>query len=350
MTTEAAALTAETLQRFLERRAPEGAVVAVRDVEPMTGGYSCIMTRFTAEIDGEARQLVARQDAPAETAVLKTDRLLEWRVLDALTRQGTVPMPAALHADEDGSELGARTIVLELAAGGSFLTRVRDADEPARREAALQLADLAAAVHAADVSALPAELERPESWDAYLDGLAAEWRALEERLEDSYPMLRYMAAWLEANRPAPAPLGLVHGEFQPSNQVLDGEGHLQAVDWEFAHVGDPREDLGWCQWVEAVQPPVLIGLDPAAFCARYRERSGLGEDVVNPLSLAYFSILPAVRVFAGVLEGQQAFSDGEASGFRTAYLVGAVATAFEGWFGAAAQIEQAAGAAQEVAA
>ncbi|MGE4426022.1 MAG: phosphotransferase family protein [Solirubrobacteraceae bacterium] len=351
MTTDTPALTAEKLQRFLARRRPNATTVAVRDVVPLTGGYSCVTVRFTAEIDGEPVQLVARQDAPAETVVQKTDRVREWRVLEALTRQGGVPMPAALHADEDGSELGAPTIVLELAEGGSFLAKVRGGDEATQRECALQMADLAAALHATDVSALPQDVERPQDWDEYVVALAADWRAMEERLSDSYPMIRYMAAWLEANRPAPAPLGLVHGEFQPSNQVLDGDGGLQAIDWEFVHVGDPREDLGWCQWCESVQPPVLIGMDPEAFCARYRQKSGLGEDVINPLTLAYFSILPAVKVFGNVLDVQQAFADGEASGFRTAFLVGAVATAFEGWFGATAQIERAASAGRsEVAA
>ena len=77
-------------------------------------------------------------------------------------------------------------------------------------------------------------------------------------------MMRYVAAWLEHNRPPEVPMTLVHGEFQPGNVMVGGDGRLVAVDWEFAHVGDPREDLGWALWVESIQPPALIGLHEAA--------------------------------------------------------------------------------------
>ena len=37
----------------------------------------------------------------------------------------------------------------------------------------------------------------------------------------------------------------MHGDYRPAN-ILVVDGQLSAVlDWEFAHVGDPAEDLGW---------------------------------------------------------------------------------------------------------
>jgi len=334
-------LNAASLEAFLRRRLP-GAAVEVADVEPLTGGYSCVTTTFTATIDGEPRRLLARADGDASEAVIATSRVDEWKLLSALTESGSAPMPAALWADEDGSELGAPTIILEFAAGGSFLAELRGQPESEHAEQALRMCDLVAAVHGVPLDALPDELERPADWDAYLDGLIDAWRTTEAERRSSNPVLRYMASWLDVNRPPAAPMTLVHGEFQPSNQVVDGDGNLLAIDWEFAHVGDPREDIGWCKWVEAVQPPTLIGLDDAAFCERYRELTGLGPEIVNPLTVAYFSILPAMRVFAGVLAAQEAFADGENSSVRNGYLVGAVVGAYEGWFNAARQIEAAA--------
>ncbi|HEU5417333.1 MAG TPA: phosphotransferase [Streptosporangiaceae bacterium] len=44
---------------------------------------------------------------------------------------------------------------------------------------------------------------------------------------------------------------LVHGDYGPNNVLLD----LQAaavtavLDWEWAHRGDPVEDLAWCEWI-----------------------------------------------------------------------------------------------------
>ncbi|MER5185383.1 phosphotransferase [Streptomyces sp. NPDC002896] len=44
---------------------------------------------------------------------------------------------------------------------------------------------------------------------------------------------------------------LVHGDFGPHNTLLDPQAfHVTAVvDWEFAHLGNPVEDLAWCEWI-----------------------------------------------------------------------------------------------------
>ena len=44
---------------------------------------------------------------------------------------------------------------------------------------------------------------------------------------------------------------LVHGDFGPNNLLLDpATFSVSAVlDWEWAHPGDPVEDLAWCEWI-----------------------------------------------------------------------------------------------------
>ena len=44
---------------------------------------------------------------------------------------------------------------------------------------------------------------------------------------------------------------LVHGDFGPNNVLLDPATFTVTalLDWEFAHVGDPIEDLAWCEWI-----------------------------------------------------------------------------------------------------
>jgi aminoglycoside phosphotransferase (APT) family kinase protein len=331
------------LAAFLASRMPEAGRVTVSDCVPLQGGYSRQMTRFTAHVDGRPRALVLRADAPDSAAPIETDRAAEWALLDALTRAGGTPMPDALYADTDGHELGSKAIVLDYLPGGGFLSLVRGCGENEQRlaEHADALCRLAADIQAVDTSVVPAQIERPTDWHSYLDELIEAWRRTEAELSESIPMLRYVAAWLERNRPPEAPLRLVHGEFQPGNIMLGADGRLAAVDWEFAHIGDPREDLGWATWVEAIQPPALIGRDPAGFCARYRDRTGLSEEIVNPLTVAYFSILPAIRVFAGLLRTQQSCIEGRNTDLRTAFLFNANITAFEGWFRATRQLEAA---------
>lgn len=60
-----------------------------------------------------------------------------------------------------------------------------------------------------------------------------------------------------------APLGsgtgqvLVHGDHGPNNVLLDGATFqvTAVLDWEFAHLGDPLEDLAWCEWTVRMHHP-----------------------------------------------------------------------------------------------
>ena len=103
---------------------------------------------------------------------------------------------------------------------------------------------------------------------------------------------------------------LVHGDFQTSNVLVGEVGDTTVVDWEFAHIGDPREDLGWLQVMERLSPPVLYGTDPTANCAHYRERTGLDDAVVNPDTVTYFAILALCRPVRSVMQQTKSFVDG----------------------------------------
>lgn len=50
---------------------------------------------------------------------------------------------------------------------------------------------------------------------------------------------------------------LVHGDFGPNNILIDLESFAVSalLDWEFAHVGDPIEDLAWCEWIVRTHHP-----------------------------------------------------------------------------------------------
>lgn len=48
---------------------------------------------------------------------------------------------------------------------------------------------------------------------------------------------------------------LVHGDFGPDNVLLAGRAVVAVLDWEFAHLGDPVEDLAWCEWLVRTHHP-----------------------------------------------------------------------------------------------
>lgn len=53
-----------------------------------------------------------------------------------------------------------------------------------------------------------------------------------------------------SGRPHP-PGVLVHGDFGPQNLLFDAATVSVAavLDWEWAHIGQPVEDLAWCEWI-----------------------------------------------------------------------------------------------------
>ena len=322
----------------LLRRAGAPADVRVSDLQPISGGYSLLTYGFTATSADGARRHVLRVDPPDDARMTVTDRASEWELLAQLTAKGAVPMPAALAYD-DGTVLGRPGIVLDFVDGpqlGAHAATVEYADQ---LQLAQQLAGTLAAVHRAGADAIPASVARPSSWDDYVDGLIAAWREIERNHAERNPFLRYVACWLETHKPPPAPLTLVHGEFQTGNVMIDAAGAMQVIDWEYAHVGDPRIDLGWCQNVAHFAPPDLIGLDPMGFCLRYCELTGLTPDVVNPISVGYFSILAGAKAFGAMLAGVAAMARGENHLLTSAYLVSAEAFTHNLWLGATRMLE-----------
>lgn len=337
------------LERFLAARLPDASDVAVSECEPLHGGYSCRLTRFIARIDGRERRLVARADPAVGGGFLAADRDREWAVVKCLTDLGSGVLPETLWYDADGSELGARTIITEFVEGGTLSAAMQVSADNMRGHAD-RLCDLLARIHATDPDVLPDAVERPGSWDDYFAASVEIWRRAEAAHVGSLPEARYLATWLEAYPPPPAPLTLVHGECNASNVMIGPDGEHLAIDWELARIADPREDMGWFKMVHALQPPDPLGLDDDRFCARYRERTGLGADVVNPLTLAYFSILPGARVLEPLLQGLRAVDAGIAAPVLAAYQVDIVATLLESWTSTARALEPQLRAGWEVAA
>jgi len=317
---------------------PDGEVT---DLVQLTGGYSLLTYRFDVTSGGGATRYVLRADPPPGQAMTHTDRAQEWELLDALTQTGTVPMPGARWADPQGAVLGTPAIVLDFVDGPSLLAHLNAVDESQQRSVALDVAAAVATMHAAGSTCVPTSFTRPGSWDDYIDGFIAQWREVEASMAERNPFMRWVAQWLETHKPMPAPLTLVHGEFQAGNVMVGADGKPQIIDWEYAHIGDPRVDLGWMQIVGAFTPPDPIALDPMAFCERYCEVSGLTADVVNPLTIGYFAILGGSKPLGAAVQGITDLARGDSRAITSAYLVSALPFSHRLWRDGAAGLEAA---------
>jgi aminoglycoside phosphotransferase (APT) family kinase protein len=310
---------------FLARQ--DGARTAtVTSYEAMVGGYSRLMARAEVEWnDGTREVFVLRGDPPPGKAMMETSRDAEWALLSALSAADAIPMPAARFYDAGGDQLGTKCIVLDHVVGRSLQSLLNElSPETGYGAQALDLVDTMAAVHSVDLSAVTGVLPHPGDWEGYIGGLIDRFRQADASHVEAMPFLRYVAAWLEANKPAPLPLRLVHSDFQPANIMVTPDGAHQVIDWELAHIGDPREDLGYYNVYSSASGPNLFMQDPEGFLARYRERTGFGEDAVNMQSMAFFSSLAAITVYAQILLGAGAMAQGANSGLMTTYTLNAL--------------------------
>jgi aminoglycoside phosphotransferase (APT) family kinase protein len=313
-------VTGEAFERFLASVEPDrpAAVTAFR---PVSGGYS----RLTAVADvswadGGTERFVLRGDPPAGDGVFVSDRDSEWQLVQALSRSGQVPIPRPRWYDETGECFGTKTIVVDHFAGRSLQDVLRAADEtsaPAR-----MFVDTIADIHSAPVDQLPNGMTHPTSWDGYLDQVLNLYRQVDREIVDSSPVLRYVSTRLITHRPPEVPLTLVHGDCQPSNILVADSGERVVIDWEFARIGDPREDLGY--YTQIPMQPNVYHKDPAGFLARYRERTGLSEEQVNPDTVDYFLVVGMARLMVQILHALDAVAAGESRGVMATYLVNAV--------------------------
>lgn len=319
----------ERIEAFLAARHPGARITRYA---PISGGYSRLMAEFDAELDGEKRHLVWRGDPPEDRQIIVTSREQEHALLSALSALPDDLAGAPLHFDRDGSELGTTGMILDYVEGDQLMTLLKRTTEDRWPELTDATCALAAAIHGTDLSVLPAVLDRPPSWTEYLDGAIGQWRELEREQVEPAPLLRYVTTWLDRNRPPEVPLSLVHGDFQSPNVVIDPETKQgRAIDWEFAHIGDPREDLGYFLALAALSPPDPTGGDPTELCRAYLSHAPLAEEQINSVTVAYFSILPFGPMIRR-LSGQIAdLVSGRNRSLQTANLTVMVTAMVEGW-------------------
>jgi len=304
------------LGEFLAREQPRWRNIEVSSYEVMTGGYSRLLAKAIVTHDDGSEVLVVRGDPPADKTLIHTDRELEWDLVRVLNAHG-IRTPRAHFFDPTGEHLGTKALVIDFSHAISFLPYVKAGGSLDGLQG--RLAESLASCHAIPLDDLPPQMERPTSWDAYVSRRIDEWRRTADAHVEDLPILRYMAGWLDAHRPAPVPLTLMHGDFQSANLLLGDDGHFEILDWELASIGDPREDMGYFKAVAQVAPPDL--LDDAgceAFCARYRELTGLDELQVNPVTVAYFFVLGVIGTVRRLLEGGADYARG------TNHLMGSV--------------------------
>lgn len=296
------------LRDFFATEAPNR---TVNDVERIGGGASKEQFMFTLHDTTGVEKYILRMD-PIQTAA-ETDRQREFEVLNAYSPH--VPAPRADWVDHDGSRFGQPAAIMNFLSGvtkpsekpsgpkvtglgTSFPAGLRDDIGP-------EFVSVLARIHNVDWSAcsLP-------SFAAPLAGTtqAALWQInwMSRVWRDDHVQSSALAAvterWLRLNLPTCDAVVMVHGDYRTGNFLFnEEERRITAIlDWEFAHLGDFHEDLGWMvQDLYATRQDgrdLVCGLmERDELIASYEAASGR---TVNRRTLRWYEIYCAYKCYA----------------------------------------------------
>jgi aminoglycoside phosphotransferase (APT) family kinase protein len=198
----------------------------VDSMQLLPGGAS--KEAWAVEAGGE-RLLVRR----ALGGVIHEDTLSlehEFQVLEAALEAGVkVPRPVAYLGELGGRE----AFAMELVEGETIGRRIVR-DPPPGLD--IDLAEELAKIHAIPHDRLPflGSGDVLERFEHELDTVG-----------EPHPSIEYGLWWLREHRPEPLPDVVSHGDFRIGNVVVSERGLEYLLDWEFAHLADPREDVSW---------------------------------------------------------------------------------------------------------
>jgi aminoglycoside phosphotransferase (APT) family kinase protein len=276
-------VTREALEEYL-RAHPRGSPgLRVLDASEIPGGRSKRTVLARLEPSGTLpTEIVLRLDTGRGVG---TSVLGEYPLLAGVARLG-LPVPEPLWLEDSGEPFGFPFIVFRRMPGAAAGDLIEGAfrKEPAT---ALALARALARVHSGGAELIADPQQRASS------------------VGHTHELLRHYRDWWHSKKPFPSlvietafmwlfrrlgdGLGestVVHADTGFHNLLLDEAGNGCLLDWEFAHFGDPAEDLASCR------PAVEKCMPWEGFMAEYLAHGGLP---VSDFRLAYFEIWRPLR-------------------------------------------------------
>lgn len=268
----------------------------VTSLKPLSGGFGKETIVFTTEGKSLEGEFVMRRDIGSDAALENDCHRIEkeYHVIKAVREHGYLS-PDVLWLDTEHSLLpGGQFIIMRRSPGhigGNFFG--------AQSEIPETLVDILAK-HTADLHNLPPleelgdltesitrrqwELSKKENIETYLRGWYDYWRS---EAHSASPAIVSLYGWLFDNLPdREGPPTIVHGDIGFHNILVEGDELSVILDWEFAHVGDPAEDLGY------VKVTTGGALDWDRFMERYLAAGG---EPVDDRTLHFFQVWAYVR-------------------------------------------------------
>lgn len=257
--------------------------VEIRELKLMAGGAS--KEAWAVDSDGEALLVRRAGGGVIYSHTLSLEH--EFRVLEAAAEAGVrVPRPVAYLGELDGRE----AFAMERVEGETIGRRIVRDPPPGLT---VELADELVKIHGIPPERLPF---------LRADDIVERSEAELDALDEPHPAIEYGLWWLRARRPEPLPQVVNHGDFRIGNAVVADGSLVALLDWEFAHLSDPREDLGWPlirAWRFGRDERRFGGIgDVEPFLERYERGTGR---VVTVADLLWWEVLGNVKWAIGSL-------------------------------------------------
>lgn len=225
--------------------------------------------------EGHSREMLIVRPAHARPVVVRVEQdgvfgttgAEESRVMTGLRARG-FPLARILAVD-DGTVFDRPLFVMEFIEGSSGPFPVDD------------FVDSLQALHQLDVDKDVGALfdRQPETAAEATLGQIDRWYAVyRESSTTQIAVLETAKEWLKKYVPSDGRLGVVHGDAGPGNVVHDGRQVLAFTDFEFAHLGDPREDWSFCaairgartlgrdEWLAIIEARTGVQFDDRMWC------------------------------------------------------------------------------------
>jgi aminoglycoside phosphotransferase (APT) family kinase protein len=313
------------LEAFFAAQGPGAATVLA--ARQLTGGASretwAVDVEFAGGPEAGRHALVLRRDMGGVIHEEALSREEEFRVLQAAYRAGVL-MARPRWLCTDPAVLGAPFFLVDRLEGESVGRRVvREAGlAEGRRRLPRQMGEQLARIQAIDPAGAGLDfLPRPPPGHAPARAALDNSERQLRRLGEPHPALELALRWLHKHAPAAGAAVLVHGDFRVGNLMVGPEGLCGVFDWEFAHVGDPAEDLAWpCvrSWRFGQDHLRLGGVGSAEeFFAAYEAAGGRA---VDQRAVAFWEVAGNFRWAVGCMVQADRHLSGQAPGVELASL------------------------------
>ena len=231
------------LESFLTDELDKNALVT--NMTPLAGGASRDSWAISVDAEGDLYQFVVRRDLPTNMSENALTREEEYRLMDLAYQSGVKVAQVRWHSNNP-EILEMPFFVMDFVEGISIGRKVitEPALEGARQVLPEHMAEQLALIHKMDASTLDFLPRPPEGLTPAHEAVNQMYAVLDS-LGVNSPPFEFALRWAAQHLPYNPDITFVHGDFRIGNLLVDQNGLAAVIDWEFSHIGDPNEEIGY---------------------------------------------------------------------------------------------------------